>query len=495
MDGLILKDIRQLLLFGYKAEYVPIKSQLDEAQASFLATEEMVATYARDYFPMHGSDPLFRGARALVSRAIYRINYWRICPSHGPGAVFPACRPSEKSKFRTIYSTIECLYPFYEFFIGTENGIAEARILDRDISLSDKIIAKLVAVPKDSRGPRLITVHPKEAIWIQQGLRNSLEQAVEHCELTRGFVNFEDQSINAQLALHSSRSGKYSTIDLKDASDSISLELFEYLFGGAAKWFTACRATEVKLLDGSCVKLSKYAAMGNATVFPVESLIFWALIRSGIRCYHGVNCDDIYVFGDDIIVPSQFYDASIKSLVRAGLKPNPTKCFHRGLFRESCGVDAFNGIDVTPHRMKRFKGSSLLDLVSLCALAKNLRRDGYEETASHIYSIVRRRQGYLNLSNFDDCQGIVEYVERDVSYLYRNEPSFRWNSQLHRYETSVIGTKACIDVPCRHDWYHVQDSILRNAGKSLIANTPFEYSFPRRARRTRGWIPVSMVKP
>jgi hypothetical protein len=47
---------------------------------------------------------------------------------------------------------------------------------------ADIIEAKLIAVPKDSRGPRLICVHPAESIWIQQGCVaswNELSRSIE----------------------------------------------------------------------------------------------------------------------------------------------------------------------------------------------------------------------------------------------------------------------------------------------------------------------------
>jgi hypothetical protein len=84
------------------------------------------------------------------------------------------------------------------------------------------IVAKLTAVPKDSRGPRLICVHPKEAIWIQQGQRLKLEAAITSSNLTKGRINFTDQTVNGGLALESSKSGRLATLDLKEASDRIS---------------------------------------------------------------------------------------------------------------------------------------------------------------------------------------------------------------------------------------------------------------------------------
>jgi hypothetical protein len=318
-----------------------------------------------------------------------------------------------------------------------------------------------------------------------------LEQAISTCKLTKGKINFTDQSVNSKIALESSASRSFATIDLKDASDCLSLKLFRFLFGGASKFFESCRATDIKLLDGRVHQLRKYAPMGNATVFPVESLVFWAVVRSGILCYYGETCDDVYVFGDDIAVPTKFYDGAIKALVRAGFKPNPNKCFSRGLFRESCGVDAFNGIDVTPHRIKKHGMKSLSQLVSACSLAKNMRMDGYEETASLLYYEVSKVAGKLHLSNNPDAQGIYEYVKRDIGYLLRYEPSFRWNGKFQRWETKIVQVQPVLSRLERHDWYHVMDSLLRIQSKGdLITERGLSYPVPHRTRRSCGWTPV-----
>lgn len=483
--GKILKDLRQLLVFGYKAETKPNAEQQSAAQAAFVETDEGCAVFDV-HFERIKNSPLFRHAKALIGKVICRIDYSQIRPSHGPGAVFPSCKPSSKSNFVTIYDNLDQVFPYYEYLGATLGRIEDWRRADTEMSTSPIIKAKLTAVPKDSRGPRLIAVHPKESVWIQQGLRKELELAIDRNHLTRECIKFKDQEVNGRLAFKSSLNRRYATIDLKDASDCISRGLFNYLFGGASKWFNACRATHIQLLDGSLHELQKYGPMGNATVFPIESLIFWALAKSSIMAYCGVNCNDVYVFGDDIIVPSKYYGYVMKGLIRAGLRPNSNKSFHRGFFRESCGVDAFFGVDVTPHRIKKWRLSSLSDRISMCSLAKNMRADGYEETASFLYQCVRRREGRLPLGNNPKACGIYEYVDKGWMYLLLNEDGLKWSNKLHIYVTPIVGAAACIDKPSSHDWYHVLDSLIRLRDRRDYA-IRFSYSLPRRVRRKRGW--------
>ena len=386
MDGKYLGYIRQLLLFCYKIEFEPTNEQLKEAQASFEETDQDVGIWdssCETSLPL----PMFRSARQIVGRCIYKINWSSILPSHGPGAVYPTVNTSDKSKFTSIYRTIEEYYPFAEYFCALPS-FAWSHIVQYygEIHEREHILARLVAVPKDSRGPRLICVHPKESIWIQQGCRRLLERAITaKGSPAHGRINFHDQTINGSLALESSKSKRFCTLDLKEASDRMSCKLVRFLFGDYAYSYLSCsRASSVKLLDGRFIELRKWAPMGNALTFPVQSLIFYALVRAGIRSRYGFDCNDVYVFGDDILFPVEYYDGAVNALVRAGLVPNTAKTFRHGLFRESCGVDAFNGVDVTPHRLRGVDASSVSGAMSMCTLAKAMRVDGYRLFLGHL---------------------------------------------------------------------------------------------------------------
>lgn len=485
-EPLVLRALRQVLVFGYKIETEPTDEQLTATESQFVSTDEALDIF-NSVFNGGSNQVLYRETAKVVSRVIARCNFASIKPSHGPGAVYPSRRPSEKARFETIYPTIDEYYPYFDYFGALTSRIEDGLRVSSSLSLASNITCKLVAVPKDSRGPRLISTQPAEAIWIQQGLRAELERAITNHPYTKSKINFDDQSVNGRLALTSSLDRKYATIDLKEASDRISIDVFNFLFGSHARYFNACRATEIVLFDGRVHRLRKYAPMGNATVFPVQSLIFYAICRSAISCHCGEICDDVYVFGDDIIVPTRYLDACIRGLVRFGLVPNQNKTFGRGLFRESCGVDAYSGVDVTPSKLKVGDVSSPSDLVSLCAFAKRMRAQGYQETSSVLYSYARAHSARrIALSNDPDCQGLVEYVDYPISFIARNDPSFRWNKFLHRYEVASFQSVPLLDEPVRHDWYHVMDSIRSNTGTSRGVR----YAIPRRSRFERGWTQV-----
>lgn len=453
--------IRQLLLFCYKAEHEPTKQQIDEAQKSFIDCDDGCEIW-NTAFKSRTPDPLFRVTRNIIGRIIGQIDWTKIVPKHGPGSVFPGSLPCDKSKFVTIYEGIQELYPFDSYFCGLPSFWADHIWHEKNGQLREEsqITAKLVAVPKDSRGPRLICVHPKESIWIQQGQRMLIEDAISTNVLTRGKINFSDQNVNGSLALESSRSRENVTLDLKEASDRISKDLVDYLFGWSAKYLNCSRASHVRLLDGRVVLLRKFAPMGNALCFPVQSLVFWALVRAGIQCRYGKVCNDVYVFGDDIIYPANYHEGAQNALVRAGLVPNASKTFRMGFFRESCGVDAYYGTNVTPLRMRSSNVITVSDAVATCDLAKRLRIAGYEGTASCLYVEVSKKFGVLSLNNNIHSQGIFEYVDYDFGKLLRYG-DLRFNRSLHRWEARNLLVTATISKLRKDAWWHLQDSLLR----------------------------------
>jgi hypothetical protein len=495
MDGKYLKFLRQVLLFCYKIEFEPSNEQLKEAQATFENTDAEIANWDED-FVSSSQGAMFASARQIVGKCIYKIDWSRILPGHGPGAVYPSCHSYDKSKFLTIYRPIETYYPHANNMCGIPSFWWDHYVTHDDCLVEqDVITSRLVAVPKDSRGPRLICVHPKEAIWIQQGCRRLLEQAItSRNSPCHGRISFNDQTVNGNMALSSSLSREYCTLDLKEASDRISCELVKYLFGDFAySWISCSRAHQVKLLDGRVITLRKWAPMGNCLTFPVQSLIFYALVRAGIRSRYGENCTDIFVFGDDIVFPVKFYDGAVSALVRSGAIPNTAKTFRHGFFRESCGVDAFKGINVTPHRLRRLDSDTVAGAASLCTLACALVKNGYRLTSDWIYRRVSQSWGPLHTSNNPNTQGIYRYEPCTWDKLLRYEPSLRFNRDTHVWETRVLLVKGTTIRPPNDAWWHLQDSLLSldRKGRSEEASGGLAYTVPHRARLHRGWSSVA----
>jgi len=121
--------------------------------------------------------------------------------------------------------------------------------------------------------------------------------------------------------------------------------------------------------------LRSFAPMGSAVCFPVESVIFWALAVSSIwNSENTLDCEgrrlieeSVYVFGDDIIIPTKYAQQVMDDLTLFGLKFGPEKCFTKGPFRESCGCNAFDGERIEPVMIKKALPLALEDVERLAA--------------------------------------------------------------------------------------------------------------------------------
>ena len=105
------------------------------------------------------------------------------------------------------------------------------------------------------------------------------------------------------------------------------------------------------------LKAQKFAPMGSGVCFPVMGLVHWALItalvfNSTMPKAHELSTQ-VYVYGDDIIVPSECAQLVYKYLPRFGMKINKDKSFVASHFRESCGCHAYKGFDITPAFFKK----------------------------------------------------------------------------------------------------------------------------------------------
>jgi len=83
--------------------------------------------------------------------------------------------------------------------------------------------------------------------------------------------------------------------------------------------------------------------MGNGFTFELETLLFVALSAAVAKLIPG---RDLFVYGDDILIPSAA-DRDVRAVLEAfGFEVNQEKSFSSGPFRESCGGDFFLGYNV-----------------------------------------------------------------------------------------------------------------------------------------------------
>jgi hypothetical protein len=267
--------------------------------------------------------------------------------------------------------------------------------------------ARLVSVPKDSTKNRTITVEPVLNQFVQQGLNEVLRDSISKCSILNRSLTLTDQSKNQHLALVGSITGKWATIDLKSASDLMSLNLVKLIFGTHPEFLQNaidCRTPFIE--TGITVyEMRKFAGMGNALTFPIQSVVFATIAIAAIMdklCLRITRKNlervarHVRVFGDDIIIASKHAHDVVHWLELFGLKTNESKSFLVGNFKESCGVDAYMGVDLTPVYLKpRPDGSSKdpNDISSLVSFANQCWMAGLYRTARTIEHEVESRLG------------------------------------------------------------------------------------------------------
>lgn len=377
-DGTLLPDpcgdsvsvIRHLCFMFYKYKLPYTDEQCQQVVSKFEETERQLTTYdnklrfinailvkdgaykRRAIKPFTDVCSIAREARILLNRVFAFFDPTDIAPRHGPGVVSTKETLWSKYLWSNVSSSITNIYPLDAYFYASLGHVCDSCGVGGlpPAGQSDPS-ARVILVPKDSRGPRLISCEPVDKQWVQQGLGQAIVKLVERHPLTREAVRFASQATNRFGALLGSSTGMYATLDLNEASDRVSLELVRLLFPEhLLRYLEACRSSSTVLPSGKILNLNKFAPMGSSLCFPILALTVWAILAAA-----SPDADTrrgIAVYGDDVIVPTAFAENAIEQLESFGLKINHDKSCTKGLFRESCGMDAFNGLDVTPVKIK-----------------------------------------------------------------------------------------------------------------------------------------------
>jgi hypothetical protein len=242
-------------------------------------------------------------------------------------------------------------------------------------------------VPKNAKTDRLIALEPHLNIYCQLGLGTMIRR-----RLKRVGIDLNDQSVNQDLARVGSLSGDLATLDVKNASGTLSYEIVRFLL--PEDWFNVlnmCRC-QTGTLDGREVRYEMFSSMGNGATFELESLIFWALCKT--------RSQSTSVYGDDLVVDSDSYERVKALLAFSGFTLNEAKSFASGVFRESCGSDYFSGVNVRPY----FLDEVLSDVHSKYRLANSVSR-----------LAGRRCAGHSRDARFRACYDtVVKHIPKDL---------------------------------------------------------------------------------
>jgi hypothetical protein len=245
---------------------------------------------------------------------------------------------------------------------------------NRQVDVVDHNIVQFV--PKTTLTRRSIAIEPLLNNWLQTSIDTAMRR-----RLARVGNDLHDQTRNQQMAWEGSfdEENGFCTIDLSSASDSISTELVRQLL--SPDWFYLLDRIRSKNFEynGVIHRYEKFTSMGNGFCFPLQTLIFMAVCSA---CDAGRVGIDYRVYGDDIIVRKSVFPAVIDLLGRCGFTPNAKKTFSSGVFRESCGGDYWQGVDVRPAELGRlgnildvFTFHNLLNRSDMCSLHTSSLRE------------------------------------------------------------------------------------------------------------------------
>jgi len=487
-DPGMLRALRQLVYFLYKLEIPYDAASTQKVLDAFIDTERELEQLS---VPQNA---ITKYASWFTTSVFGMFDHRNILPRHGPGAVATGERPHEKHEFTRLYKAIEKVYPFTEYYQFSLMQVCDDYRKYEALEVLETGTAKVVLVPKDSRGPRLISCEPLEYQWIQQGLGRAIVSHLERSKFTSGHVNFTDQEINRDLALSSSIDQEWVTLDMKEASDRVSVQLVQELFKHTPELLEALMATRTSatiLPNGSEVHLNKFAPMGSCLCFPVEAFVFYALAVSVLMYENRLTCREacklVYVYGDDIIVRREDYPLLLQHFPSYGLMFNESKCCTNGFFRESCGMDAYKGVNVTPIKLRsvwsRRRRIDIGVISSYVALSNAMFERGYMRVSDSVEALVTKVTGPLPVFDKGDNGGLG-WIRHDA--CTRVQPAgvrTRWNNELHYRETYTLRSGPTYSYADPDAW----STVLRRITSPDQYTTPGTYTVPHRSRPQWGW--------
>lgn len=509
-----LKTLRQVCYMFYKLDIPYARETEAQTLADFVRTDNELCyeSSALDSFSKH----VLQQARKIILRVTANLDPAEGIPKHGPGAVATGEDPAEKHEFKRYYRRLAEVFPYDKWFLLNSSALCDRIEWLQTLEDHEAGTAKVVLVPKDSRGPRLISCEPLEYQWIQQALCTVLVDGIESHPLTRGRINFADQTRNRKLALEgSSLPFRWATLDMKEASDRVSLNLVKDLFSDT--WFRhlyASRSDKTRLPDGTLVPLKKFAPMGSATCFPVESLIFWALSVAILMSKHNLPlrkaATKVYVYGDDVVCDDYYHVVLTQHLPQFGLLLNEGKCCVAGPFKESCGMDAFYGIPVTPAKIRRtfpIRPTSS-SLQSWVAYSNAFHNEGLTRAAEYIreeiQAIMRSHRMHPVPTLASGEPSILAFVRPGCKVAVENSKRYlRYNTRLHRLEVLGYTYRPSLKIAKTEGWelaLRVLSAYERVAPKTgnVLKDTPppkqlltGQFPIAHGDKLQRAWTPVA----
>ncbi len=444
-DPSLLRAVRQVLLLVSKTEAPYSKESKEKAIAAYVTTDALLDEIPNDLLSVFGTvsgnllGPYFT---ALESRLW--SGDWH--PRNSSGAL--ATRESYNSRYgnRTWTERLQGVFPFWEDLAVSPREVIDFRDEFSILARHEEHPVRVTLVPKTMKGPRIIAMEPCWMQFVQQGILGVMTELIESEEFEQYAQIFSwlDQEPNRELSREGSIDGSYATLDLSEASDRVSLELASALFARhpfLKECVLACRTETASLPSGKTIALRKFASMGSALCFPIESMVFFIIEAIAWAESEGIEPSKLRmrdiprmrVYGDDLIVPTTAAQTLRLLLEAYGLKVNARKSFTTGLFRESCGADWFKGKDVSVFKLRAPfpDGKHQYDLIE--------RAIGFHNRAySAGWFSVAATSEQLLLGVVPRLPRVPVGIDAAALWSWEGPYAVRTNPRLHRKEYKVL---------------------------------------------------------
>jgi hypothetical protein len=243
--------------------------------------------------------------------------------------------------------------------------------------------------------------------------------------------------------------------------------------------------------------------MGSALCFPVESMYFYtACVEILLRLQNlpvtrsnvFSTAELVHVYGDDILIPSTYAIDVVRHLQEYNCKVNVAKSFWTGKFRESCGMDAYDGQEVTPVYLRELLPNDIRqasEIVSIVETANLFFRKGYLHSAEFLYRWVERILGPLPyLPDESPGLGRRSYEPTYFPSFLLKKAKKRWNRRYHRLEVRAWVVLSVRRTDVIEDYAALSKALLLIGVAEKPKNHLRETERYRVVTLKRRWVPV-----
>lgn len=331
------------------------------------ATAKLLATVADGYRANEEMLPQNRHPVLSKTFDIARKTIARILGELSPQDVFLECKHGPNStatipyrdayldvKYRDFSGTEDAQWLFFEHYLPWDTNLLDE--LKEDASYKDVLPTplkgnKISFVPKRWNKLRTMAAEGTLNQFFQLGTGRLIAKLLaRHTSIDLA----TQPDVHRSLAVLASKYPEIqvATLDWSEASDRQWIEIFAAVLPPCwFQWLMWIRSP-IGLIAGKPQELPMMGTMGCGFTFPLQTLLYYALLDA-LATQFRVPALGISVFGDDCIVPVDLVPFVHWLAEKLHWRLNMDKSFWDGGFRESCGMDAFHGIQVRPFRVKR----------------------------------------------------------------------------------------------------------------------------------------------